>query len=85
MIILTFNRGVSTACGHKKWENEIGNACILTIFDRTNFIIGQSKAKNCKESDGDVGIDVAAQKPSKNIEKRRIFGDMFFRRRNTKC
>ena len=38
------------------------------IFGRTNLIIGQSKAKNCKESDGDVGIDVAPQKPSKNVK-----------------
>ena len=68
----------ATTCGQTKWENEIGNACILTIFDRTNLIIGQSKAKDCKESAGDVGIDVAPQKPSKNIEKRRIVGDIFF-------
>ncbi len=38
------------------------------IFGRTNLIIGQSKAKNCKESAGDVGIDVAPQKPSKNVK-----------------
>ena len=38
------------------------------IFGRTNLIIGQSKAKNCKESAGDVGIDVAPQKPSENVK-----------------
>ena len=42
----------------------------LMNFGRTDLLIGQSKAKNCKESDGDVGIGVAPQKPSKNIEKR---------------
>ena len=38
-------------------------------FDRTDLIIGQSKAKNCEESVGDVRIGVAPQKPSKNMEK----------------
>ena len=38
------------------------------IFGRTNLIIGQSKAKKCKESAGDVGIDVAPQKPSENVK-----------------
>ena len=42
---------------------------------RTDLLIGQSKAKNCKESDGDVGIGVAPQKPSKNMEKRAKFCD----------
>ena len=44
------------------------------ILGRTNLIIGQSKAKNCKESAGDVRIDVAPQKPNKNVEKREKFG-----------
>ena len=42
-------------------------------FDRTDLIIGQSKAKNCEESAGDVRIGVAPQKPSKNMEKRTKF------------
>ena len=45
----------------------------LMIFGRTDLIIGQSKAKFCKESAGDVRIDVAPQKPSKNVEKRDKF------------
>ena len=48
------------------------------IFGRTNLIIGQSKAKNCKESAGDVGIDVALQKPSKNVKKH-VFESKKFR------
>ena len=44
-------------------------------FDRTDLIIGQSKAKNCEESAGDVRIGVAPQKPSKNMEKRDKFRD----------
>ena len=48
------------------------------ICGRTRLIIRLSKAKNCKESAGDVGIDVAPQKPNKNIEKCRIFGDNLF-------
>ena len=47
----------------------------LMNFGRTDLLIGQSKAKNCKESDGDVGIGVAPQKPSKNMEKRDKFRD----------
>ena len=43
------------------------------IFGRTNLKIGQSKAKNCEESAGDVRFDVAPRKPSKNMEKR-VFG-----------
>ena len=39
------------------------------IFGRTDLIIGQSKAKHGEEDAGDVGMDVALQKPSKNIEK----------------
>ena len=50
----------------------------LMNFGRTDLLIGQSKAKNCKESDGDVGIGVAPQKPSKNIEKRKKFRDKKF-------
>ena len=42
---------------------------------RTDFSIGQSKAKNCKESAGDVRIGVAPQKPSKKMEKREKFRD----------
>ena len=42
-------------------------------FGRTDLLIGQSKAKNCKESAGDVRIGVAPQKPSKNMEKREKF------------
>ena len=38
-------------------------------FGRTDLLTGQSKARNCKESAGDVGIDVAPQKPRKNAEK----------------
>ena len=44
-------------------------------FDRTDLIIGQSKAKNCEESAGDVRIGVAPQKPSKKDEKRTKFCD----------
>ena len=58
------------------------------IFGRTNLIIGQSKAKNCKESAGDVGIDVALQKPSKNVKKHvfesKKFRQKKIRRRKTK-
>ena len=55
-------------------------------FDRTDLIIGQSKAKNCEESAGDVRIGVAPQKPSKNMEKRTKFCDQKnFRRQKTKC
>ena len=43
------------------------------IFCRTELIIGVSEAKNCEESAGDVRIDVAPQKPSKNAEKREKF------------
>ena len=45
------------------------------IFGRTNLMIGQSNAKNCKEFAGDVRIDVAPQKISKNVEKREKFCD----------
>ena len=44
-------------------------------FGRTDLLIGQSKAKNCEESAGDVRIGVAPQKPSKNMEKRAKFCD----------
>ena len=44
-------------------------------FGRTDFIIGQSKAKNCEESADDVRIGVAPQKPSKNMQKRTKFCD----------
>ena len=58
------------------------------IFGRTNLIIGQSKAKNCKESAGDVGIDVAPQKPSENV-KTHVFETKKLRkkknRRKRKC
>ena len=55
-------------------------------FGRTDLLIGQSKAKNCEESAGDVRIGVAPQKPSKNMEKRaKICDKFFFRRRKTKC
>ena len=47
-------------------------------FDRTDLIIGQSKAKNCQESAGDVRIGVAPQKPSKIMEKREKFRDKKF-------
>ena len=40
------------------------------IFGRTDLIIGQSKAKFCEESAGDVRFCVAPQKPRKNVEKR---------------
>ena len=42
-------------------------------FERTDLIIGQSKAKFCKESAGDVTIVVAPQKISKNMETREKF------------
>ena len=42
-------------------------------FGRTDLLIGQSKAKHCKESAGDVRIGVAPQKPSKNMEKPQKF------------
>ena len=58
----------------------------LVKFGRTDLLIGQSKAKNCKESAGDVRIGVAPQKPSKNMEKREKFRDKkHFRHRKTKC
>ena len=41
----------------------------LMNFGGTDLLIGQSKAKNCEASDGDVGIGVAPQKPGKNMEK----------------
>ena len=44
-------------------------------FGRTDLLIGQSKAKNCEESVGDVRIGVAPQKTSKNMEKREKFYD----------
>ena len=47
-------------------------------FGRTDLLIGQSKAKNCEESAGDVRIGVAPQKPSKNMEKRAKFCDKKF-------
>ena len=47
-------------------------------FDRTDLIIGQSKAKNCEESAADVRIGVAPQKPSKNMEKRVKFCEKKF-------
>ena len=47
----------------------------LMNFGRTDLLIGQSKAKNCKESAGDVRIGVAPPKPSKNMEKREKFRD----------
>ena len=53
------------------------------IFGRTNLIIGQSKAKNCKESAGDVGIDVAPQKPSENV-KTHVFETKKLRKQNKK-
>ena len=42
----------------------------LMIFGRTDLIIGQSKAKFCEESAGDVRFCVAPQKPGKSVEKR---------------
>ena len=42
----------------------------LMISGRTNLIIRKYKAKNFKESDGDVGFGVAPQKPNKNVDKR---------------
>ena len=42
-------------------------------FGRTDLLIGQSEAKNCKESAGDVRIGVAPQKPSNNMENARNF------------
>ena len=52
------------------------------IFGRTDLIIGQSKAKFCEESAGDVRFCVAPQKPGKNVEKRMFetnkFGEQFF-------
>ena len=54
--------------------------------DRTDLIIGQSKAKNCEETAGDVRIGIAPPKSSKNMEKREKFCDeKNFRRRKTKC
>ena len=50
----------------------------LMNFGRTDLLIGQSKAKNCKESAGDVRIGVAPQKPSQNIEKHEKFRDNKF-------
>ena len=52
--------------GKTKSETDV----ISMKFGRTDFIIGQSKATFCEESAGDVGIDVAPQKPDKNAEKR---------------
>ena len=40
------------------------------ILNLTNLRISQSQAQTCKESAGDVGIDVAPRKPSKNVKKR---------------
>ena len=48
------------------------------IVGRTDLIIGQSEAKFCKESAGDVRIDVAPQKPSKNVENAINFALAFF-------
>ena len=39
-------------------------------FDRTDLILGVSRAKKCGESAGDVRFDVAPRKPGKNAEKR---------------
>ena len=59
------------------------------IFSRTNLGIGQSRAKNCEESAGNVRFNVAPQKPSKNVVKRafetKTFRTKFFRRGKMKC
>ena len=54
-------------------RNLTPNYIFLIKFGLTEVIIGVSKAKNCKESAGDVRIDVAAQKPIKNVENARNF------------
>ena len=41
----------------------------LAIFSVTELIIVISRAKNCGESDFEVGFDVAPQKPDENTEK----------------
>ena len=51
------------------------------IFGRTDLIIGQSKAKFCEESAGDVRFCVAPQKPGKNVEKR-VFETNIFAKKN---
>ena len=48
------------------------------IFGRRNLIIGQSKTKNCEESAGGVGMDVASQEPSKNTKQRKQMQHLFF-------
>ena len=59
----------------KNWKTKSETYAFLVNFGRTDLLIGQSKAKNCKESAGDVRIGVAPQKPSKNMEKCEKFRD----------
>ena len=50
--------------------------CVFSIkFDRTDRILGVSRAKHCGESAGDVRFDVAPRKPDKNAEKRLVKTD----------
>ena len=57
----------------KNGKTKLETYAFLVNFGRTDFLTGQSKAKHCKESAGDVRIGVAPQKPSKNMEKREKF------------
>ena len=41
-----------------------------SIFDRTELILGASKAKYCEELDFEVRFYVAPQNPDNNSEKR---------------
>ena len=65
--------GVVPPVAKKNAKTKSETQVFSMIFGRTDLIIGQSEAKFCKESAGDVRIGVAPQKPSKCVEKRDKF------------
>ena len=62
----------------KNGKTKLETYAFLVNFGRTDFLTGQSKAKHCKESAGDVRIGVALQKPGKNMEKLKKISQQFF-------
>ena len=76
-------------CSNRTWHNislhskrfkSLGR--LWDIFgspkDRTEVKIGASRAKNCKDSHGNVRFCTALQKPTKNCEKLDFRSDCFF-------
>ena len=64
-------------------DPEVQTDIFLTIFGRTELIIGASRAKNCEEVDGEVRFSIDPPKPAqkgvkrlprpKNVTEKKIF------------